>query len=156
MTKRLITLLAALLLAGFVVAGCGDDGDDGSGNGGTADTADTATDTATTQEDTATDEAVTEDTDTGDGGGATAPGSREEAAEQCRESVASVPQLSESAKDEVRDFCDAIGSGDEQEIRDAARDVCETVVDETVPEGTPGRKAALDACTRSIEEQQAP
>lgn len=151
MTKRLITLLAALLLAGFVVAGCGDDGD-GNGNGA----ADTATDTATTQEDTATDDAVTEDTDTGDGGGATAPGSREEAAEQCREGVASVPQLSESAKDEVRDFCDAIGSGDEQEIRDAARDVCETVVDETVPEGTPGRKAALDACTRSIEEQQAP
>lgn len=152
MTKRLIMLLAALLLLGFAVAGCsGDEGDDGNG------AADTATDTATTQEDTATDETVTEtETDTGDGGGATAPGSREEAAEQCRESVASVPQLSESAKDEVRDFCDAIGSGDEQEIRDAARDVCETVVDETVPEGTPGRKAALDACTRSIEEQQAP
>lgn len=148
MTKRLITLLAALLLLGFAVAGCsGDEGDGGNG------AADTATDTATTQEDTATDETATEETDTGDGGGATAPGSREEAAEQCRESVASVPQLSESAKDEVRDFCDAIGNGDEQEIRDAARDVCETVIDETVPEGTPGRQAALDACRRNIEQQ---
>lgn len=151
MTKRLITLLAALLLLGFAVAGCGDDDGDGGGNGNG--TADTATDTATTQEDTATDEAMTDETDTGDGGGVTAPGSREEAAEQCREGVASVPQLSESAKDEVRDFCDAIASGDEDEIRDAARDVCETIVDETVPEGTPGRQAALDACRRNIEQQ---
>lgn len=147
MTRRLTMLLAALLLLGFVATGCGDD----DGNGGGA--ADTAADTATAPDETAADEATTEETDTGDGG-ATAPATREEAAERCKENVGSVPQLSDAAKDEVRDFCDTIASGDEEEIREAARDVCETVVNETVPEGTPGREAALNACTRSIEQQQ--
>lgn len=146
MTRRLTMLLAALLLLGFVATGCGDDDGDGGNGGGAADT-------ATAPDETAADEATTEETDTGDGG-ATAPATREEAAERCKENVGSVPQLSDAAKDEVRDFCDTIASGDEEEIREAARDVCETVVDETVPEGTPGRDAALDACTRNIEQQQ--
>ncbi|MEX1142181.1 MAG: hypothetical protein WD993_09925 [Thermoleophilaceae bacterium] len=147
MAKRLIVMLAALALLGFAAAGCGGDDEDGGGNGAAGTAADTVTD------ETATDETVTEGTDT-DGGGVTAPGSREEAAEQCRQGLEAVPQLSDAAKDEVGEFCDTIASGDEDEIRDSARDVCRTVVEDTVPEGTPGREAALDACTRSLEQQQ--
>jgi hypothetical protein len=131
MAKRLITLMAALLMLGFVAAGCGDD--DSSGDGG-----DTATQTVT--------ETITEETGDDNGGGEAAPRNVEEAVEQCKQGVASAPQLSDDTKDSLEDICERAGSGDEEDIREAAAEVCREIVEDTIPSGTPGRGQALDAC----------
>ena len=158
MTKRLITLLAALLVLGFVVAGCGDDDENGgSGNGDTA--AETATDTnagTATDDETATDDGVTEtdtdtaeeETETAEGGGAAAPPSREQAVENCVKGVGAAKQLSADAKDKLTDICEKAASDDPDEVREAAREVCRTIVEDTFPEDAPGRDQALESCER--------
>ena len=169
MAKRPIALLAILLMLGFAVAGCGDDeGGDGSGS------ADTAAETVT--EDETVDETVTDDTDTGTGtdadtdtateqereqvppetdtdttpenGGARAD-SRQKAVDACRESVERTPNLSEDTKSDLEDVCEQAASGDDDALRETARRVCREIVEGAVPEGSPGREAALDACDRN-------
>ena len=117
MAKRLITLMAALLVLGFVVAGCGDD-ENSSDSGDTA--AQTVTDTVTEDEvvtDTETEaETVTEETDTGtatsdDNGGAVAPKNLEQAVEQCKKNVNLAPRLSEDTKDDLEEICELSGRG---------------------------------------------
>ena len=125
--KRLITLLAAIMLLAFVVAGCGDD-DAGSGSNG----GDTAAETET--------DATIESGDT------SAPANLDEAVDRCKESINDSPQISDDAKSKLEGICEKAGSGDEQQVEEAAREVCETIVDESIPEGSPGREAALSAC----------
>jgi len=133
MLKRLTTLLAALMLLASVVAGCGDDSDsDSSGSGDTA---------AETQ----TEDATVEETDTGDGD-ITPPANLDEAIDRCKENVDDPPQLSDETKATLKDTCEKAGSLDQEEIRDRARETCETVVKESIPEGSPGREAALSSC----------
>jgi hypothetical protein len=156
MAKRLITLMAALLLLGFVAAGCGDD--DSSGD--SADTAaQTVTDTVTEDEvvtDTETEtETVTDETDTGvtsdDSGGAAAPQNREQAEASCKKAVTSYPQISEDTKSDLEDLCQKAASGDADQAREAAREVCQTVVDDVYPSGVPGKDKALSACESSVK-----
>jgi len=155
MTKRFITLIAALLVLGFVVAGCGDDESDSAGGGGdTAAQTDTATDTATgddtaTEGETATgDETATDETATAEDGGATAPRNLEQAVENCKRGVNAAQQLSADAKDKLQDICETAASGDDSDIRKAAHEVCTTIIEDTFPKGTPGREQALESCDR--------
>lgn len=159
MAKRLITLMAALLVLGFVVAGCGDDESSGD-NSDTA--AQTVTDTDTvTDDEVVTDteietETVTDETDTGtvtsdDNGGAVVPENLEQAVEQCKKNVNTAPQLSEDTKNDLEEICEKAGSGNQDDIREAAAEVCRKVVDDTIPSGTPGREQALAACDKNTQ-----
>lgn len=142
MLKRLTTLLAALMLLAFVVAGCGDDGDSDSSGGG-----DTAAETRT--DDTTTDTADDTTDATVESGDVEVPANLEEAVDNCKKSVGQAPQLSDEAKSKLEDICEKAGSGDQEQIQEAAREVCETIVSESIPEGSPGREAALSACESS-------
>ena len=137
MTKRLITLMAALLVLGFVVAGCGDDDS-------SSDSGDTAAQTVTETE-TVTDEA---DTDA-DNGGAAVPENLEQAVQQCKDNIEKAPQLSADTKDSLQEICDKAGSGDAEDIKDAAVEVCKKVAGDSIPSGTPGRDQALAACDKA-------
>lgn len=154
--KRLITLMAALLVLGFVVAGCGDDESSNDGSGDTA--AQTVTeDEVVTDTETVTDtdtDTVTEETDTdvtSDNGGAAVPENLEQAVEQCKKNVNMSPALSEDTKNQLEEICDKAASGDQDQIREAAREVCRKVIEDTVPSGTPGRSQALEACDKNVQ-----
>jgi len=140
MTKRLITLMAALLVLGFVVAGCGDD--DNSGDSG-----DTAAQTVT---ETVTDDEVVTDTDTdADNGGAAVPENLEQAVQQCKDNIDKSPQLSADTKSSLQEICEKAGSGNAEDIKDAAAEVCKKIAGDSIPEGTPGREQALAACDKA-------
>lgn len=148
MAKRLITLMAAVLLLGFVAAGCGDD-ESSSDSGDTA--AQTVTDTDTvTEDETVTDtETVTDETDTDvtsdDNGGAVVP---KEAVDRCKEGVDNTSQLSGDAKDSLKDLCEKAGSGNAEKIKEAAVEVCKKQA-ANIPEGVPGRDRAMEACEQA-------
>ena len=134
MFKRLLTILAAVMLLALSVAACGDDGDGSSNNGG-----DTAAETQsgdTTAEDTATTDADV-------------PDNLDEAIDQCKENVNQASQLSADTKGDLEEICEKAGSGNEEDIREAAVEVCKKIIDDTIPSGTPGREQALAGCDRA-------
>jgi len=143
MTKRLITLMAALLMLGVFVAGCGDDNSGDSGD--TA--AQTVTDT-----DVVTDDEVVTDTETetdADNGGAAVPENLEQAVQQCKDNIENASQLSADTKDSLQEICEKAGSGNAEDIKDAAAEVCKKIAGDSIPEGTPGREQALAACEQA-------
>jgi hypothetical protein len=134
MTRRLILLFGVVLATGLIVAGCGDDDDDD----GTTDAS-----PATTQEsggggDTDTTEVPT----TGD---EDADGAIQQAVEACKGLVNATPQLSADAKSDLQERCEGAESGDIDEVREATSEACETIVEQTIPEGA-AREQALSAC----------
>ncbi len=149
MTKRLITLMAALLVLGFVVTGCGDDENSGD-SGDTAAQTVTDTDVVTDDEvvtDTETEtETVTDTTETdADNGGAVVP---QQAIERCKDGIDNAPQLSNDAKSSLQDLCEKAGSGNADKVKEAIVEVCKKNV-ANIPNGTPGREQALAACEKA-------
>lgn len=156
MSKRLITLMAALLVLGFAYAGCGGDDEPAA--------TDTVTDTVTddqvvTDDEIVTDtETVTDTTDTtettpttpDDNGGASAP-NLEQAIASCKQAVTSYPQLSGDTKSQLEDLCEQAGSGDREDAQEIGREVCKKVVEDLYPSGVPGKDQALDACERNVQ-----
>jgi hypothetical protein len=98
MAKRLALLFAALMLLGFVVAGCGDDDDDGGGSG----SADTPAETEKKSD------------DSGGGGGTVDKNDPrvKQAIAQCKEQADANSQLSAEAKDKIGEVCEEAGTGD--------------------------------------------
>jgi len=135
---RLHLMVAALLACGLIAAGCGDDDDSG-------DDSPAATETAPADP-TETDPAESTETDSAD----TPSGdvdSVDEAVEACKQGVQGTSgQLSEELRGDLEDICEEAADGDEEDLREASRDICRRVVEETVPEGQPARKQALEAC----------
>ncbi len=153
MSKRLITLMAALLVLGFVVAGCGDDENSGD-SGDTA--AQTVTDTdVVTDDEVVTDtetETVTDDTDTdADNGGAVVPENVEQAVASCKKAVTAYPQLSADTKSDLEDLCDKAASGNAEDAQEAGIEVCQKIIEDMYPSGVPGKDQALSACESSIK-----
>src|SRR5690349_11011974 len=106
MAKRLVVLMAALMVLGFVVAGCGSD-DNGSDNSDTA--AQTVTDVDTVTDDETVTDTVTDETDTdvtSDNGGAAVPENLEQAVQQCKDRIESAAQLSSDTKDSLQEICE--------------------------------------------------
>src|SRR4051794_1156025 len=127
---RKITLLAMMLVLAFgtaAIAGCG--GDDGNSGGSS----------------------TTESTDSGGssgggGGGNVSDNPQVKAAvEQCKTAVDAQPTLKASTKKDLEDICEKAGSGDIKDAQKAAAEVCQKIVDDTVPSG-PAHDQALSAC----------
>lgn len=131
MTKRLAIMLVALLALGLAVTACGDDDDD--------DNAATVTAPATTPE---------PDTGAADEGGAAPAASVKRAVDRCKQSIAAQPRLSSQLKQDLDEICQKAGSGDEEGVRKASREVCRRIVEETAPAGA-AREQALAACDQS-------
>lgn len=148
--NRFLLLLVTILACGFVAAGCGDDEDGGESSDAPAKTESIPSDTT---------ESVPSDTtesEGGDPGAETPPAVSDEAAEQaveaCKQQVQSAGgQLSDDLKGDLEQLCEDAAEGDEEGARKASVELCERVVDETIPEG-PQREQALAAC----EQAQAP
>lgn len=138
MVKRLAMLLAALMVLGFVVAGCGDDDDDkGSGSPDTP--------------------AKTEDSG---GSGSAAGGSNNEAAAKaakdgCEAGIKNNAAIDASKQEELSKECqkvaDAAASGDKEEFSKAYGSYCNKLA-EALPEAA--RAAAKDACQQGADALQ--
>lgn len=131
---RLLLILVGLLVAGAVVAGCGEEenGSEGAGTpttetggGGSAD--------PTTEE--------------GGGSGGAQPSEQqiEEAVAECKRQIDAQPGASDDLRADLERICENAASGDEQAVRDASKEVCTKLIEENVPDG-PAREQALSAC----------
>jgi hypothetical protein len=129
MKTRTVLVVVCLLFAGALVAGCGDDNK----SSGDAKPAATAIDAATTES-----------------GGTVDPSNPQvqQAVDACKQHVAANPSVSDSVKADLDKICEKAASGDEKAVREATRDVCRKVVEETAPEG-PARDQALTACDQA-------
>jgi len=80
------------------------------------------------------------------GGGAPpgTPATGKQAVAQCEQSIQTAPQLSKRVKRDLESICRKAASGDEKAVRKATQEVCETIIDETVP--GPGRSQAKASC----------
>jgi hypothetical protein len=147
MTKRLIALMAAVLLLGLVAAGCGDD-ESSNDSGDTVTQTVTDTDTVTEDEVVTDTETVTDETDTDvtsdDNGGAIAP----EAVQRCKDGIDKASNLSDDAKSTLQDVCEKAGSGNADQAREAIVEVCKKQA-ANIPEGVPGRDRAIAACEQA-------
>jgi hypothetical protein len=162
MTKRLIALLATLLLLAFAAAGCGDDdGSDRSGADGRTGTEElkdkgapskAGTDAGRDEEAESPESASRRKKDGArDANGAKAPGKgigREPIgpAEECAQRVRGATQLSSDSRSRLAALCEKARSGGPADVERAAREVCETIVRESIPEGSPKHDAFLRAC----------
>jgi hypothetical protein len=139
--RRLIRLTTLALACGAFAAGCGGDDNDTAGEGGNGAAQEQAAPPATQTEapDTATEAAEA---------GGQADAAVQQAVEQCKQSVQAAPQLSDDVKSDLEELCDKAASGDQGAVREATREVCTKIVEESVPEG-PARDQALDACKQA-------
>ena len=81
----------------------------------------------------------------GGAGGADVPQGGEAAIARCEQSISTAPQLSPKVKSELEDVCRDAARGDQKGVRDATRQVCERIVEESVPAGA-ARRQALSSC----------
>jgi len=170
MIKRVALLVVALLIAGSVVAGCGDDGDQDSRG------AATATQSTPNEAGSATDEASggsggraagadsSEPADEGDdsssdddasaqSGSAPAaePLSVDQTSKACEENAESAERLPKKAREQFEEICDKAAAGDEEGLRESVRDICRQMVESSLPEDSPQRDEALANCDRATE-----
>lgn len=130
MAHRFALLLISLLISGFGAVGCGGDDEDDSGSSGG----------------TTTEESTTEDS--GGGASALSDDQRKQAAENCKKSIGSQPQLSADVKSDLEEICEEAAGGDEEAVRKATKEVCVKIVEDTAPAG-PARDQALTACDQA-------
>lgn len=132
MAKRFPLLLISLLIMGFTVAGCGDDDKKSSDSKSSDTTAQTETteapaDTAT--EDTGSDADTTAETPS------TPDVSNEpqvkQAVAQCKKSVNAAPQLKPDTKKKLESICEKAARGDQSGIKEASKEVCLAIIDDT-------------------------
>ncbi|MEJ7787305.1 MAG: hypothetical protein WKF96_21085 [Solirubrobacteraceae bacterium] len=128
-----------LLLVAIFATGCGGDDD-----GGSSITDDLPAATTTVAEDTPTDELPTEDDVPTAPEDTDVPENLEQGVEACKDSIDSNPSVSDDIKEDLKSICDKIG-GDPEEIQEASREVCEKIVESSVPEGDI-RDQAKEAC----------
>lgn len=129
MPRKLFPLMVAVLsLAAFGAFGCGDDEEP-------------ATDAPQQQQ---------QQQETTDGGTPAVPANAEEAVETCKQSIDAQTQVSEDVRNDLKEVCEKAASGDEQDIKDATREVCTKLIEESVPEG-PARDQALETCKTATE-----
>ena len=137
MVKRLAVLFAALMVLGFVVAGCGDDDDDKG-----SDSSDTP--------------AKTEDSgSSGSSGGSNNEAAAKAAKDGCEAGIKNNAAIDASKQEELSKECqkvaDAAASGDKDEFAKAYGSYCNKLA-EALPEAA--RAAAKDACQQGADALQ--
>ena len=136
MIRKLGPLALLLMLVAAFAAGCGDDDKSDSSN-------DTPAVTTTAADDTATDDAATEE-DASSGDVSDNP-QVQQAVESCKSSIESNPAVKDDIKADLQAICDKAASGDEEDVRNAIKEVCEKIVESSVPAGS-ARDQAMQAC----------
>jgi PBP1b-binding outer membrane lipoprotein LpoB len=122
MPRKLVLLMMALVALAMFAVACGDEDEP-------------ANDAAPAAEQTAE-----------GASGEDVPDNAKEAVEQCKQSFQSQPQLSDDVKADLEEICEKAASGDEAAVRDATREVCEKIIEDTIPEDNPAREQALETC----------
>ena len=141
---RLLLMVVGLIVAGALVAGCGDDDKDSS----------TSASTPTTQTDaggTTTEEpggSTTTEEPGGSGGASPSDPQIKQAVEACKQQIDAQPGIDDSVKSDLNKICEKAASGDEQAVRDATKQVCTKLIEANVPDG-PARDQALAACDQA-------
>jgi hypothetical protein len=128
MPRPLHSLLIGALACGLFVAGCG------GGSKKTATPATTDSAVATTNSSAATK--------------GTASAQVQAAVDSCKQSVDAQGTLSDSTKDDLKNLCEKAASGDAAAVQKATKEVCEKIVEESVPAGD-SRDAAMSACAQA-------
>lgn len=149
MGNRLAILAVSLLVLGFALAACGGDDDTGSDTGSeTGSGQSTSTGESSSGGETSSPEA----TDEGTGDDAPTPGLGPDAAkragERCLSALEGQTQLSNDIAADLEELCRKAAAGDQDAVRNAAREVCVKIVEKRTPAG-PARDDALKACDRS-------
>lgn len=125
-------LLISLLVAGFGVAGCGDDDEDSGSSGGTP-----------------TGESSKENSAGQDTPGLSGDAAKQ-AAENCKKAITAQTQLSADVKKDLEEICEEAADGDEDAVRKATKEVCVKIVEDTAPAG-PARDQAITACDQATQ-----
>jgi hypothetical protein len=141
MHRKLAPLTTTLLLSALLASGCG--GSDKAAS----DTAPAPLATATTDAtSTGTVPAPTSTTST-----TLADNPRvKQAIAQCKASIDANPQVKDSIKEDVKAICDKAASGDPREVKKAIREVCEKIVESSLPAGD-ARDQAKKTCATAAD-----
>ncbi len=131
MRSKLYLLGVALLACAVLAAGCGG-GDD---NGGGGDSSKSSTGSTGSS---------------GSSGSSSSDANVQQIVDSCKQSVSAAQGLSSKAKKELNDLCEKAGSGDANAARKASRDVCVTIVKDTIPSG-PAQDQAVTACKQTSQ-----
>jgi len=115
-SKKYFLPLAVVLASGLIAAGCGG-GDD------------------TSSDSVATSTQATDITSGGATGGGATSAAVQQAIDACKSSVNAAPTLSAGAKSDLNNLCEKAASGDVKEAQQASEQVCEKIVEDTVPAG---------------------
>ena len=140
MRMRLVLLVVSMLMAGVLVAGCGGDDESGGDTAAQTETGGSAGGGETTTE-TTTEEA-------GGGGADPANPQAQQAVESCKQQISAQPGISKELEADLEEICQKAASGDEQEAREATKEVCTRIIEENVPDG-PAREQALASCDQA-------
>lgn len=130
----LLAMMLVLALGTAALAGCGGS-DNNSGGGGSS----TSTDSG------------------GSGGGGSSGGGKDvsndpqvkTAVAQCKSAIDQQPTLKDSTKSDLKDLCDKAASGNIKDIQSATQQVCEKIVDDTVPDSAGAAKDQAKAACKS-------
>ena len=128
-SKLFMLLVVALTALMLVAAGCGDDEEEGGGGGA-----------ATTTESSGGGSTTTPST-----GNAQADEAVQAAVESCKSSVNAVPNLKDDTKADLEKICEDAANGDAESVQKATKEVCEKIVEDTVPAGA-AQDQAKQAC----------
>ena len=134
MIRKLGPLAVALMLAALFAIGCGDDNKSSSGGssgGGT-----------TTQS------SGGGNTSTDSSGGGTDVSNNPQvkaAVASCKQSIDSNPAVKANIKSDLEAICDKAASGNPDDVKKAIKEVCEKIVESTVPSGS-AQDQAKAAC----------
>ena len=146
MKMRLLLLVVGVLVAGVLVACGGDDENSGGGGGDTSAQTDTGgSGGGETSEDTG-----------GSGGGGADPSDPQvkQAVEACEQQIGAQPNISEDVKSDLQELCKKAASGDAEEVKQATKEVCLKLVEETTKNLPPGagdqaKEQAKAACNQA-------
>jgi hypothetical protein len=134
MIRRLGPLAVALLLAALFAIGCGDDNKSSSGgsSGGSTPAATTSTDSGSSSS----------GTDVSNNPQVKA------AVASCKQSIDANPAVKSDIKGDLEAICDKAASGNPDDVKAAIKEVCQKIVESSVPAGS-AQDQAKAACAQA-------